>query len=62
MPTPQCHRPDFPNQTSQKLLRQETPNSVGGKKSMYQIQARAAMEQQQIRSDLSAIAAAGPSI
>ena len=46
----------------EKICRQETPNSVGGRKSMYQIQARLAMEQEQMRLDMIATAAVGPSI
>ena len=35
----------YPRIAIQKLHRQETPNSVGSRKSMYQIQATAAMKQ-----------------
>ena len=43
-----------------QLCRQETPNSVGGRRPLYQIQAAVAMEQQQIRLDTISIAEAGP--
>jgi len=45
-----------------KIHRQETSNSVGGRRSLYQIQATAAMEEQQVRLDMIPTAAAGPSI
>ena len=45
-----------------KIRRQETSNSVGGRRSLYQIQATAAMEEQQVRLDMIPTAAAGPSI
>ena len=49
-------------ESTNQLHRQETLNSVGGRKSMPQMQATLAMEQQQMRLDIIATAAAGPSI
>ena len=43
-----------------KIRRQETPNSLKGRKPTYQIQAAVAMEQQQMKLDIIATAAAGP--
>ena len=48
------------SQRSNNLRGQETSDSVGGRKSMCQIQATGAMEQQQIRLDIIASPAAGP--
>ena len=51
--------PSSDSSPPQKMFRRETPNSLGSRKSMCQIQATVAMEQKQIRLDIAVTAAAG---